>query len=173
MLYWTRLACMGDDDSFVFRYENDELVSAQVNYPSEDTRDIHRYHHEMSDGSRSDVLHSIQPADRDDIALLLARLQSSRMLRLVILSHQLDETNRQQMVSKSTATKGEYGEDVALSNSNKVDAEKLIPENVILSNYRDADPFLVKSDFKYWDADSPMWKSHRLGMIFVLRFPNI
>lgn len=160
VLYWTRLACMGDDDSFVFRYENDALISAQVNYPSESTRQ------QQADSKLSEevlqkstqggtVLHSIQPADRDDIALLLARLQSSRLLRLVILAHQQDAMRHQQDTVKE--------EEASLTPDPSALDSDSVPEMEIMRQYFESNPFLVKSMYKYFDGDAPMWTNHRLG----------
>jgi hypothetical protein len=114
------------------------------------------------------VLHAILPADRDDVSKLLMNLQKSRLLRLVVLSHQLDETNRQQQLKQQQPQQ----QDNNINNDKKVAinsdevvviVEKPIPEDEILNNFRDSDPNLMKSVYKYWDGDSLVWKSPRLG----------
>jgi hypothetical protein len=107
--------------------------------------------------------------------VLLTRLQTSRLLRLVILSHQLDEARRQQNTTREQDKGSDEGNNLpqtanTCDESNTCEArpeavitEHPIPEDDILNNYRDADPFLVKSVYKYWDGEASVWKSQRLG----------
>ena len=142
---------MGNDGEFVHRYENNEVVSAQVNYPCEASR------RQDVVVEENGVLHSIMPSDRDDIAMLLSRLQSSRLLRLAILSHQLDEATSQE--------RGGEALEVATSNNvaTAILTEKPITEEEIMKMYRDAAPESMKGIYKYWNGEDAKWKSPHLG----------
>ncbi len=155
VLYWTRLACMGDDDGFVSRYEGDKLVSAQVNYPADSTR---QHVQKVEDSNEDAVMHEILPEDRDNEGMLSKQMQKSRLLRLVILSHQLDESKRQQSKVREV-TQDKTTQETAEKSTH----DQVIPEDEIMRCYKESDPVLMKSCYKYWDGATSMWTSHRLG----------
>ena len=180
---------MGDDDAYVFRYEEDKLVSSQVNYPSEVSRQQLLQAKAKKEGERekkgisgdrdATVVHSVLPMDRDDVSQLLKHMQKSRLLRLVILSHQLDTSTPASISQSNNKSTTHMGTETAPT-ATKVEAtatdqsdegkgkrvcavEQLIPEEEVMRRFRDADPVLMKSNFKYLDGSASMWKSDRLG----------